>query len=71
MQRLIIEFPSKEMMEYFIGQMSDGFGEDFCDFSTRRYIAGTTGNRPEHYEQVDENGNPVCFVDFVEGFNGE
>ncbi|MFZ2992629.1 MAG: hypothetical protein WA061_02830 [Microgenomates group bacterium] len=70
MEKLIIEFPSKEMMEYFIGQMSDGFGENFCGFSTSKKKEGTTGKKMEDYEKiVDTDGNPVCFVDFVEGFN--
>jgi len=68
--RITIEFPSLEMLEYFIGQMSGGFGEGFCDFSTSRQKINTTGNKLEDYEKItDKEGNLVCFVDFVEGFD--
>jgi len=68
--RITIEFPSVEMLEYFIGQMSDGFGENFCGFSTTRKKHNTIGNKLEDYEKItDKEGNLVCFVDFVEGFD--
>ena len=69
MNKLIIEFPSEEMMEYFIGQMSDGYGEGWCGFSTVEQKPNTEGNKMEDYEKVvDVDGNPICFVSFVEGF---
>lgn len=30
---IIVRFPNKELADEFCGQMSDGFGEGFCDFS--------------------------------------
>ena len=68
MSKLVIEFTSDEMRDYFIGQMSDGFGENFCGFSVFRKKPNTEGNKAEHYERVDEGGIPVCFVNYVEGF---
>jgi len=68
--RIAIEFPSVEMLEYFIGQMSDGFGEGFCDFSTSRQKPNTTGKKLEDYEKItDKEGNLICFVDYIEGFD--
>jgi len=53
---IIVRFPSKEIASAWIGQMSDGFGENFCDFTPRQ--PGTnekvTGSAPE--------GTPVYFV---------
>lgn len=61
--RIVVEFPNKELADKFCGQMSDGFGEGFCDFSFHRQIPGTNGKENSHYERVkDETGKDVYFV---------
>lgn len=61
--QIVVEFPSKEIADQFCGQMSDGFGEGFCNFSFHRQIPGTDGKKNEHYERVkDETGRSVFFV---------
>lgn len=32
MHRIIVEFPTEEMKEEFCGQLSDGWGENYCNF---------------------------------------
>ena len=62
MYDIIVRFPSKEVADEFMGQMSDGFGEGFCDFSLSKQKEGTDGKKNEHYERIVEDGKPVCFV---------
>ena len=66
MYDIVVRFPSKELADEFCGQMSDGFGEGFCDFSFWRRKEGTDGTKPEHYEKVLTDtvapGTPVYFV---------
>ena len=59
---IIVRFPSKELADRFCGQMSDGFGEGFCDFSAYRQVPNTTGTRKEHFEEVHEGERRVYFV---------
>ena len=49
---IVVRFPSKEIAEEFCNQMSDGFGEGFCDFSFHRQKEGTDGTKNDHYERV-------------------
>lgn len=64
--QIVIEFPSKKLMKEFCAQMSDGWGEGFCDFSFYRQIEGTDGTKREHFFRVtDESGRDVYFVDDV------
>ena len=60
---IIVRFPNKEVADEFAGQMSDGFGEGFCDFSHHRQKPGTTGKKRGDYEEVTEDGKRVYFVD--------
>ena len=66
---IVVRFPTKKMADYFAGQMSDGFGEGFCNFSFWEQIEGTDGTKKEHFRKVkDELGRPVYFVSDVEKF---
>ena len=63
---LVISFPSAEMMKLFIAQMSDGFGEDFLDFTVWGKRVDNDGSELSHYEIVrDEFGRQVCFVNEI------
>lgn len=65
--QIVIEFPTKEMADRFCGQMSDGFGEQFVDFSFYQQIPGTDGKSREHYRKVkDELGRDVYFITHME-----
>jgi hypothetical protein len=69
---IIIRFPSEKMADYFKGQMSDGFGEGWCNFSVWKQKEGTDGRDNKHYEKiVDEKGRHVCFVSSIELFEDE
>ena len=62
---IIVRFPNKNIADEFCGQMSDGFGENFCDFRFSRQIEGTDGKKNEHYERITSaapNTTPVYFV---------
>ena len=66
MYDIIVRFPNKELAEAFCGQMSDGFGEGFCDFSFHRRLPNTDGTKNEHYEKVkSSDGTPVFFVNEI------
>ena len=65
---IIVRFPSEEAADEFCGQMSDGFGEGFCDFSFHKQKEGTDGTKNEHYESVTSSapdGTKVYFVDEI------
>ena len=62
---IIIRFPNKELAEEFTGQMSDGFGEGFCDFSVWQQKPGTSGKRNSDFVKVKEGDTPVCFVNSI------
>lgn len=59
---IIIRFPNKEMADEFCAQMSDGFGEGFCDFSFWQQKSGTEGTKHEDFEEVTDGGRRVFFV---------
>ncbi len=63
---IIVRFPTEELAEQFCSQMSDGFGENFCDFNYSHKKEGTDGNKMEDYEQVIEDGKRVYFVDWID-----
>jgi hypothetical protein len=69
MHDIVVRFPSKEMADYFCGQMSDGYGEGFCDFISWRQKEGTDGKKSEDYERISEQGKDVYFVNRVEDFD--
>jgi hypothetical protein len=46
---IVVRFPSKEVAEEFCSQMSDGFGEGFCNFNDSIQREGTTGKNNEDY----------------------
>jgi len=66
---IVIRFPNKKMAEEWCGQMSDGFGEGFCDFNCWQQKPDTDGTKHEHFEKItNKNGTPVYFVkDIFEG----
>jgi hypothetical protein len=49
---IVVRFPSKKLADEFCGQMSDGAGEGFCDFSFFRQKEGTDGKKNSDYEVV-------------------
>ena len=71
---IVVRFPSKAMADKFCGQMSDGFGENFCDFSFHRQKKGTDGKKASDYERVVTAegeipaGTKVFFVNSIEEF---
>ena len=72
MYDIVIRFPSKALANKFCGQMSDGVGEGFCDFSFWHKKEGTDGTKKEHFEKVVTNAvapnTPVYFVNSMEEF---
>ena len=67
--QIVVEFPTKKLAKEFCGQMSDGFGEGFCDFSFHKQIEGTDGSKREHFTEVyDEHGRHIYFVNYIEEF---
>ena len=69
MYRIVIEFPTKKLADEWCGQMSDGFGENLCDFSFHRQKPNTTGTKESDFEQVkDEQGKDVYFVNEIFDF---
>lgn len=62
---IIVRFPDKKTADKWCGQMSDGFGENACDFSFHRQKPGTDGTKNEHFERVTDSapkGTPVYFM---------
>lgn len=71
MYDIIVRFNNQEDADYFCGQLSDGWGEDNCDFSHWHQKEGTDGKKKEDYEQITSSapeGTPVYFVKSVERF---
>ena len=65
MYDIIVRFPTKKLADEFCGQMSDGFGEGFCDFSFWQQKPGTNGKKEDDFEKVTSsapNGTEVYFV---------
>ena len=68
---IIVRFPSKKLADDWCGQMSDGFGEGFCNFSFWEQIPGTDGTKDKHFRKVTSaapKGTPVYFMDWMEKF---
>lgn len=64
--QIIIEFPNKEVSDIFCGQMSDGFGENLCDFSHWKQTDGTDGTKKEHFKKMlDETGRSIYYVNEI------
>lgn len=63
---IIVRFPNQALADNFCGQMSDGFGEDFCDFSFSKQIKGTNGKK-EHQRITSSapEGTKVFFVNSI------
>ncbi len=62
---IIVRFPDKKTADQFCGQMSDGFGEGFCDFNFWEQVPGTDGKKKEDFRKVTSSapeGTPVFFV---------
>ncbi len=59
---IIVRFPDKKTADQFCGQMSDGFGEGFCDFSGHQQKPGTTGKKNSDFERIKEGDKDVFFV---------
>jgi hypothetical protein len=63
---IVVRFPNKKIADEFCGQMSDGFGEGFCDFSFHRQKPGTDGKKSDDYEEVyDEQNHRVYFMNRI------
>lgn len=65
---IIVRFKSKEEADEWCSQMSDGFGEGFCNFSFWQQKPGTDGKKREHYEKVTSaapEGTPVYFMNGI------
>lgn len=68
---IIVRFPSKEFADAFCGQMSDGFGEGWCDWRSYRQKPGTTGKRNKDFERITGSapeGTPIHFVNDMEEY---
>lgn len=66
---IIVRFPTKKMADEWCGQMSDGFGEGFCDFSFWEKTIGAGGK--EKYNKITASapeGTKVFFVNSIEEF---
>lgn len=62
------------MADYFCTQMSDGFGEGFCDFSFWSQKPGSSGKLTEDFEKITDRappGTPVYFVRSADGYGAE
>jgi hypothetical protein len=63
MYDIIVRFPSKELADEWCSHMSDGWGENFCNFSYWRKKEGARDSKP--FEAVTSSapeGTPVFFV---------
>lgn len=69
MYDVVVRFSSKEIAEKFMMQMSDGFGEGFCDFSVwnKTEINGKNEYSKLCVSEV-ETDTPVCFVNKIYEF---
>jgi hypothetical protein len=71
MYDIIVRFPTKEMADEFCSQMSDGWGEGFCNFSYWQQKPNTDGKNNSDFEKVTSSapeGTPVFFVKSIEQF---
>jgi hypothetical protein len=59
MNEIVVKFPSKEMMEEFLGQMMDGYGESFFDF-THWHEVITPEGQTIYGKEYDEQGRLIC-----------
>lgn len=65
---IIVRFPSKKVADKFCEQMSDGFGEGFCDFDFWTQLPGTDGTKDEHFVRATSSapkGTPVYNVNHL------
>jgi hypothetical protein len=62
---IIVRFPSKKLAQEFTGQMSDGVGESFCDFSYWQKLPNTDGTKASDFVKVTEGETPVFFVNSI------
>ena len=63
---IIVRFPDQKTADEFCGQMSDGWGEGFCDFSFWRRKEGADLAQPKNsdFEAVyAPDGTRIYFVD--------
>ena len=62
---IIVRFPNKQLADEFCGQMSDGFGEGFCNFSFWDNNPDNNIHGMANPQKVVENDVPVYFVDSI------
>ena len=61
--QIVVEFPNEETANHFCGQLSDGFGEKYCDFSFHRQKENTSGKNAEDWEEIyDTEGRRIYYV---------
>jgi hypothetical protein len=63
--QIIVRFPDKATADAWCGQMTDGAGEGFCEFTGHRQKPGTKGNKESDFERVTDSapkGTPVFFM---------
>ena len=56
---IVVRFEDKKTADEFCGQMSDGFGEGFCDFSFWLQKEGTNGKHKDDFVKVVTKENEV------------
>ena len=59
MSEIIIIFKNKELQDEFIGQMMDGIGENFCDFSHWHKENG------QYLKKYDTQNRLICTVNEI------
>lgn len=69
MYDIVVRFPSERLAKQFIAQMTDGWGEGFCEFTPWCRKEGTDGTHKEDWEKLTVSavaeGTPVCFVNDI------
>jgi hypothetical protein len=61
---IVVRFPNEEIMKAFLGQMMDGYGESFFDFTHWHEIQNPEGESTFE-KQYDEEGRLICTCDSV------
>lgn len=67
---IVVRFKNKEDADYWCGQMSDGFGEGFCNFSywSPKRLRDGSRYREVTAETTVVSGTPIFYVSSIERF---